>query len=180
MAARARILIFETHATSLDNEAGLASGWYDVELSATGVRQAAELGERYRDREVASVYCADLQRSRQTAEIAFANRGVPIIVDPRLRECDYGALTRDAASRIDQVRLDFVTDPFPGGESYERVTARVHEWLAEARRSPFAHPVLVIGHRATFYAFEHLLNGIPLRDAIAAPWRWQPGWHYQL
>lgn len=37
-------LIFETHATSLDNEAGLASGWFDAGLSTTGEHQAQMLG----------------------------------------------------------------------------------------------------------------------------------------
>src|SRR5690242_20877990 len=35
-------LIFEAHATSLDNEAGLASGWFDVDLSSTGEEQRSE------------------------------------------------------------------------------------------------------------------------------------------
>ena len=34
--AEKRRLVFETHATSLDNEAGLASGHADVELSPLG------------------------------------------------------------------------------------------------------------------------------------------------
>jgi len=42
-----RRLVFETHATSLDNEAGLASGHHDVALSPDGRRQAAELGRRH-------------------------------------------------------------------------------------------------------------------------------------
>jgi broad specificity phosphatase PhoE len=180
MSAPARSLIFETHATSLDNEAGLASGWFDIELSATGVSQAAALGERYRDTALSKVYCSDLRRAQRTGEIAFESRGIPIAIDRRLRECDYGALTRETASRVDQVRLDFVTDPFPGGESYEQVAGRVRAWLGEAATGPLEQPVLVIGHRAIFYALEHLLNGVPLRGVIAAPWRWQPGWRYQL
>jgi broad specificity phosphatase PhoE len=42
-----RTIWFETHATSLDNEAGLASGRFDADLSAAGVEQAVELGRRY-------------------------------------------------------------------------------------------------------------------------------------
>ena len=37
------VAVFETHATSLDNDAGLASGWFDVALSVTGEAQAREL-----------------------------------------------------------------------------------------------------------------------------------------
>jgi alpha-ribazole phosphatase/probable phosphoglycerate mutase len=40
--------------------------------------------------------------------------------------------------------------------------------------------VLIIGHRATFYALEHLLNGVPLPEAVASPWAWQPGWTFDL
>jgi broad specificity phosphatase PhoE len=37
-------IIFETHSTSLDNEAGIASGHNDVDLSEVGLRQAKGLG----------------------------------------------------------------------------------------------------------------------------------------
>lgn len=171
-------LIFETHATSLDNEARLASGWYDVDLSTTGETQARDMAERYRGTSVAAAFCSDLLRARRTAEIAFGSRGVAIRVDARLRECDYGSLTRAATSQVEAMRLQHVTTPFPDGESYEQATARVREWLADTSRSAGEEPIVVIGHRATFYALEHLLNRVPLRDVIAAPWQWQPGWQY--
>lgn len=171
-------LIFETHATSLDNEARLASGWYDVDLSTLGETQAREMGERYRGTSLAAVHCSDLLRARRTAEIAFGSRDVSIHVDARLRECDYGSLTRAATSGVEAMRLQHVTTPFPDGESYEQATARVREWLADISRSAGEDPIVVIGHRATFYALEHLLNAVPLRDVIAAPWQWQPGWRY--
>jgi broad specificity phosphatase PhoE len=41
-------IVFETHATSTDNEAGIATGWLAGELSEAGRRQAAELGQRRR------------------------------------------------------------------------------------------------------------------------------------
>jgi broad specificity phosphatase PhoE len=173
------IVIYETHATSLDNEAGLASGWYDVDLSEAGIRQAAELGARYSGVQLAAVYCSDLRRSRRTAEIAFAGREVTVVVDPRLRECHYGSLTRCPVAQIDAVRLDVIAVPFPEGESYEQATSRVRDWLDDARRAGGAGPVLVIGHRATHYALDHLIAGVPLRDAMAAPFRWQPGWRYE-
>ncbi len=172
------MLIFETHATSLDNEARLASGWYDVDLSPTGERQAEELGERRRDLHIDAVFCSDLLRARRTAEIAFGARGVSIIVDARLRECDYGDLTRAPVEVVEARRLFYVDEPFPNGESYEQSVARVRAWLADVRSVRREHPSLVIGHRATFYALEHLLNGRRLHDVIGSPWQWQPGWEY--
>lgn len=168
-------LHFETHSTSLDNEAGLASGHYDVALSETGRRQALEMGGRYRDHAPAGVYTSDLLRATESARLAFAGRGVPIHIDARLRECDYGDLTRHPAAGID--RLRFVEAPFPNGESYADVVKRVQRFLEELPRSG---EILVIGHRATWYAFEHLLCGRRLEEVIAAAWSWQPGWVYRL
>ncbi len=177
--ARPRVVVFETHATSLDNEAGLASGWFDVGLSPRGDQQARELGERRGRDAFAAVYCSDLTRAVRTAEIAFGERGVPIVRDARLRECDYGALTRHPAADIESMRASRIEEPFPGGESYQQCVARVSAWLAEARAAHPGGDVLVIGHRATFYALEHLLRGVPLEQAIAAPWCWRPGWTYR-
>ena len=64
-------IIFEAHGTTTDNEAKLASGWFDVALSALGETQAKELSERYKIEDFAAVFCSDLQRSYKTAEIAF-------------------------------------------------------------------------------------------------------------
>ena len=178
MAPRSRI-IFETHATSLDNEAGLASGWFDVDLSPAGEAQARALGERRRHDDLAAIFCSDLTRAVRTAGIAFGDRGLPIVRDARLRECDYGALTRQPAAALEP-RERYVDAPFPGGESLAQVVARVGAWLRDARAAHDGRTILAVGHRAPFYALEHLLRGVPLRDVVNAPWVWQPGWTYDV
>jgi broad specificity phosphatase PhoE len=173
-----RSIIFETHATSVDNEVGLASGWFDAPLSALGERQAHALGERRRPENFTAIVCSDLTRAVRTAEIAFRDSRLSIIQDPRLRECDYGTFTRRPTSEIDEQRALRVDVPFPDGESYRQVVARVADWL-EAWAPRFDDgPVLVIGHRATSYAFEYLLRRVPLNRVVSAPWAWQPGWTY--
>ncbi len=172
------VLLFETHATSLDNEAGLASGWYDVGLSTRGEEQARQLGERHRGDDLAAVFCSDLSRAIRTAEIAFQDRALPIVRDARLRECDYGTLTRRPAVEVEARRAAHVSTPFPEGESYQQAVERVSSWLAETASAYAGQAVLVVGHRATFYALEHLIQRVPLEEVINAPWRWQPGWTY--
>ena len=76
------------------------------------------------------------------------------------------------------MRASCIALPFPGGESYEQCVARVSAWLADARAAHPGRDVLVIGHRATFYALEHLLCGRAARPGDHAPWSWQPGWTY--
>jgi len=172
-------LVFETHATSLDNEAGLASGHVDVDLSPLGERQALALGVRYSSNPPARVLTSDLQRAWRTAELAFGGR-VPILRDARLRECDYGDLTRRPSASLDLVRLAAIDTPFTRGESYTQVTARVAASLEDLRGTWPGGWVLLIGHRATHYALDHLLRGWPLAAAMAVPFVWQPGWEYEL
>jgi broad specificity phosphatase PhoE len=173
------IILFETHSTSTDNEAGLASGWFDAALSARGELQARQLGDRHRHDHLAAAFCSDLARAFRTAEIAFSDRSVSIVREARLRECDYGALTRHPASEIDRIRALHVAAPFPGGESYQQVADRVASWLRDVTSAFAGQSVLVVGHRATFYALEHLIRRVPLLEAVAAPWAWQPGWTYR-
>lgn len=173
-------IIFESHATTLDNRDGLASGWFDVELSELGREQAVDLGRRYaNDAQIAVIFCSDLQRSFKTAEIAFGNKH-PIIRDPRLRECDYGTMTRAPKTEVDAWKERALTTPFPGGESYIDATNRMQSFLSELNAKYADQTVMIIGHRATQYALEHLINDVPLPQAVLSPWHWQPGWKYEL
>lgn len=173
-------VVYETHATSTDNEAGIATGWLGGELSATGRRQARELGERRRGTGLEAVFTSDLARAVQTAEIAFAGRDIPIRRDPRLRECNYGRLNGTAAAGIERQRLMRLDDPFPAGESYRDVVDRVSAFLTELRLEFEGRRVLLIGHAATRWALDHLLDGADLETLLRAPFDWQEGWTYHL
>lgn len=163
----ARIVIaFVTHATSLDNEAGIASGHVDVALSARGRLQALDLGVRLRPEQFAAVFCSDLRRSWETAELAFGASGIPIVRAPRLRECDYGNLTRHPVAEIARERARRVQEPFPNGESYAQAAIRVQAFLDDLHVAYAGRRVLVVGHQATQYGLEHWLNGIPLAHAL--------------
>lgn len=172
-------IIFESHGTTLDNEKGLSSGRFDVELSELGKRQAVELGERYRDNPPDIVYCSDLRRSYETARIAFP-KDMRIRKDARLAECDYGDFTGKLEDEVKQQRGSHVTVPFPYGESYVQCADRMKKFLRYVAKKYDGKKVLVIGHRATQYGLEHWIKGVPLKDAVTAPWQWQPGWIYDF
>ena len=61
-------IVYETHAISTDNEAGIATGWLPGRLSETGRTGARELGERRRDDGIAAIYVrTSSARSRRSA-----------------------------------------------------------------------------------------------------------------
>ena len=172
-------IIFEAHSTSLDNEAKLASGHNDVDLSDLGRKQSKELGERYADQSFDAIYCSDLCRSYETAQLAFGDK-YPIIKDVRLRECDYGEMTQQPTSIVNPEKANRITEPFPGGESYEQCCDRVRDCLEDIAKKYDGGKVMIIGHRATQYGIEHAVKGVLVYDAVTAPWQWQPGWKYEV
>lgn len=170
---------FEAHSTTTDNEAKLASGHNDVELSDLGIQQSHELGQRHACDSFDAIFCSDLQRSYKTAEIAFGNK-FPIITDSRLRECDYGDFTQKPKELVDAEKPRCVHTPFPGGESYDQCADRMKSFLRDLLASHDGKKVMILGHRATQYGLERWIAGLPLEDIVTAPWTWQPGWEYQL
>src|SRR6185437_1259411 len=141
-------LFYSPHMTSVDNEARRASGHADVPLSEAGRQRARELGQQYADVALDAVFASDLQRAAATAALAFAGRGVPIALDARLREYDYGEMTQHQVAEVEAEFLRRIAEPFPGGESLEMVVARVGAFLREVWGAYDAQSVVVIGHRA--------------------------------
>jgi broad specificity phosphatase PhoE len=171
---------FEPHATTPDNEAKRGSGWNDVDLSELGYRRAVELIDRCRSRELDAVFCSDLQRAVKTAIPTVNALHLPLYIDERLRECNYGDMEHAPNSFIDAERPNRIETPFPNGESYEQCMQRmsgVFDWL---RQDFDGQTILMIGHRATHYGVEHFGLGTSLEDCIAEHWEWQPGWLYRL
>lgn len=173
-------VVFETHATSTDNEEGIATGWNDGLLSATGRLQARELGARRRANGIDAVLSSDLRRAVETASIAFADTGIPVRFDRRLRECDYGSMNGMPRALLDAERVEHIDEPWPGGESWRQAAARVNGLLDELPRSFAGQRLVVIGHVVTRWALEHRVNGVSIESLAAEEFVWRPGWEYVL
>lgn len=173
-------VVFETHSTSTDNEAGIATGWNDGALSELGREQAKSLGERRRDDGIDQVLCSDLGRAVETAELAFGGTPIPVAYDARLRECNYGRLNGMPRSLLDAERSRHLDTPWPGGESWRGAVARVIGCLAALPGAYDGQRVLVIGHVATRWALDHHVNGTPLERLVAEDFAWRQGWEYRL
>ena len=175
-------IVYATHATSTDNVAAIASGHADPDLAPLGVEQCTERAGLWADRHFDVVVASDLLRSRRTVALAFEGSDTPVRIDPRLRECDYGDLNGAPKSEVDAIRATRVTQPYPGGESYEDVAVRTRAMLDDLAREYPRGTVLLIGHHAQRAALPYLADGVPLQEAlmqtIESDW-WQPEWEYR-
>jgi broad specificity phosphatase PhoE len=173
-------IVFETHAISTDNEAGIATGWLEGQLSEEGRRLARRLGERRLGEWIDTVYTSDLGRAIETAELAFGDSGIPIRRDARLRECNYGLLNGGPVFEVERDRIKRIDEPFPGGESYRQTVDRMRSFLGDIALEHGSGRIVVIGHSATRWALDHLLKGVPLEVLVGTSFEWQEGWLYEL
>lgn len=173
-------IVFETHSTTEDNEAGRATGWLPGRLSATGRTQATELGARRRHDGIDVVFTSDLARAVETAELAFAGSGLPVLHDWRLRECDYGDRNGMPAAEMHLRRHEHVDVPYPGGESWRAATERVGWFVRDLLARWDGARVVVIGHIATRWGLARWVDGLALEDLVSAEFAWQPGWEHRL
>lgn len=173
-------IVYETHSITTDNEAGIATGWLPGELSEAGRDEARRLGERRRGDGIDAVFCSDLARAVDTARIAFADTGIPIHLDARLRECDYGSRNGQPVDRVAALKRECIDQPFPGGQSYRQVVDQTRSLLRDLAAGWDGRRVVLIAHSANRYALDHLLRGEPLEDLVTAPFDWQEGWYYRL
>jgi 2,3-bisphosphoglycerate-dependent phosphoglycerate mutase len=114
-------------------------GHTDVPLNTRGREQAAALAEQLAgDGRVDAVYSSDLSRARDTAQAVAQRLGLPVVVDPDLREIDVGSREGLTGDEVGERPWD--------GEPHEAHGERV---LRAVHRIAAAHPagrVLVVAH----------------------------------
>jgi broad specificity phosphatase PhoE len=145
----------------------------DVELSGTGRDQAAALGRRLADldpaRRPTAVLSSPFTRARDTARLAAEQLGLPVRLDERLRERDFGAFDGMTGAGIraefpDEARRRALLGKFyyrpPGGESWADVALRVRSLLATEALPLDGERVLVVAHQAVLMVFRYVLEGL--------------------
>jgi alpha-ribazole phosphatase len=128
-------------------------GQLDLPLNAEGLRQAGELADALGDTPVSAVFCSDLQRSSDMAQIIAMPHQVPCIRWRELREISLG---RWEGMSFDEVRSlyadefqargrDIVHYRPPGGESFLECSFRVIPAFYEILNSTHGN-ILIVGH----------------------------------
>ncbi len=177
-------ITYFVHGTTIDNEKEISSGWSDVALSELGVKQSIELKEKTKNKKFDVVFCSDLKRAHDSAMLAW--KGVyEIILDARLRECNYGTLNGAPSAIVEPMQeRECITNKFPNGESYQDVKVRISDFLEFLKKNYDGKSVALVAHKAPQLALDVLLKNKTWEQALREDWRktksWQPGWEYIL
>lgn len=175
-------ITYFVHGTTTDNERGLATGWLPGKLSAKGLDDAAQLGRVVADMQFDAIIVSDLKRAIETAAIAF--KGHDFTTDDRLREANYGRYNGQPSADFKAALESYIDTPFPDGESYLDVEARLRSLCDELRQKYDSKHVALVAHQGPQLALDVICKGKTWPQAIAEDWRkthaYQDGWKYTL
>ena len=145
----------------------LAGRLRGVHLNEQGRQQAAALGHRLSNIELAAIYTSPLERARETAAALARNR-VPVFVASDLNEVDFGEWTGLSFGELNR-RKEWIafnqsrsTAPIPGGEWMVDVQSRACRALKEIHEAHPTDHVAIISHADVLRALVAKLIETPL------------------
>ncbi|MFF6897537.1 bifunctional RNase H/acid phosphatase [Streptomyces hydrogenans] len=171
MAAPATFVLLRHGETALTPEKRFSgSGGSDPELSEAGHRQAAAVADALAARgTIRHIVSSPLTRCRQTAETVAARLGLDVVIEPGLRETDFGAWE---GLTFGEVRERYPEDmdawlasakaaPTGGGESFTAVARRVAAARDRLTTAHAGRTVLLVSHVTPIKTLVRLALGAP-------------------
>lgn len=144
------------------------TGDHGGSLTRRGREQARALGESLRDRRVAQIWCSDMSRAVQTAEIAASVLGVAVRVRPALREFAVGGFAGEPFTDelFEPVWSAWMRGDLsagcPGAESGAEVVRRATPVFDELADQFRGETVLVVSHGGTMcLTLPRLARNVP-------------------
>jgi 2,3-bisphosphoglycerate-dependent phosphoglycerate mutase len=163
-------LLLVRHGETDWNAAGRLQGHTDRPLSDYGREQARRLAEELAGEKFDAIYASDLARARETAEIVGAQLNLPVVLEPDLREKNWG--TWEGLTSTERLEIELVA------ESTEEHQRRMLDALGQIAAKHPRGRVLVVTHGGSMRRVqtEALGFAMPVVENCGV-WvcRWQDG-----
>ncbi|MBQ8580017.1 MAG: histidine phosphatase family protein [Oscillospiraceae bacterium] len=140
-------LFVARHGQTTWNAQDRVLGRTDLPLTEEGLRQAFVLAQKTAELQLDMIITSPMLRARQTAAAVGETTGLPVQVDQRLIEQDYGIF--EGVSRFDEGFLankrQFAVR-YPGGESMMDVAYRTYSLIEELKQKYPDKNILLVCH----------------------------------
>ena len=141
-------------------------------LNDTGYAQAQTIHEQLKGIEISAIYSSDLLRARQTADLVSEPLGLPVTLEPRLREINLGVWEGMPSDEIEakypQELAERARNPFntraPDGESPREVAGRVLSVVNEIASKHPNESILIVAHGISLAVIICHSEGFPTED----------------
>ena len=147
-------IILVRHGETKWNVGEVFRGRVDIELNATGIKQAEKLAEYLGNRRLKSIYSSPLRRALKTAEIIARHHKIEAAIAPGLIDFNYGQWQglshREVKDKYKELYGEWVNHPerikMPDGESLENVRQRAMAVVTEIITG-YNGTVVLVSHR---------------------------------
>ena len=143
-------------------------GLPDPCLTAQGEQQARDAAARLRQEGLRRLITSPYRRTLQTASIVARELGLPITIDPLVRErcafsCDQGSSPEELKHLWPELDFNGLEELWWGGmiESWNSLEARCAAFCAKLMAMPDRHELAIVSH----WGFIRGLTGIELQNA---------------
>jgi uncharacterized phosphatase len=168
-----RVYLLRHGETEWNHDGNRYSGRTDLDLSATGKRQAEWVSEYLQGIPFKAAYASTLKRARDTAEMIARRHGIPVQTDERITEVDFGEW--EGKTRAEFTKFDpeswrlWCQDPTAfkagrTGETAQAVFERGKSFFAELVQKHPDETVLVVAHSSFNRIYLAGMLGMPLRN----------------
>ncbi len=142
-------LYFTRHGQTIWNVENKICGATDIALTDLGHRQAIELGKKIAASQdpIDEILCSPLCRAADTARHISEETGIPMRIEERLREQNFGRFEATARNGEDfqQAKRCFINH-FDTGESMFQMAQRIYNLLDEIKNDPDDKTYLLVAH----------------------------------
>ncbi len=144
-----KYVYFTRHGRTVWNEENKICGATDSPLTELGIEQAKELGEKILSEgiHIDEIISSPLSRAYDTAKIVGEITGIPVRIEERLVEQNFGKWEGTPRNGMDfQAAKQHFVDSYEGGESMLKLAQRIYNILDEIKNDPSDKVYLLAAH----------------------------------
>ena len=145
-------------------------GWKNIPLDATGRQQARKIGKFLKNQGVEELYSSDLNRAKQTAEIAGSQLGLDPKTDDSYRPWNLGELAGHSSDEAVPKLKGYMDSPdegVPGGESFNDFKDRFIPALEKLlKRADTGRTIALVTHSRNIELAQGWIGGRGPRKSV--------------
>lgn len=153
-------IILARHGETEYNRLKKITGQLDIPLNNDGIEQAMMLSIELKDVYLDAIFSSPLKRCRQTvSEIKKFHKGVPLIFDERLKECNAGVMEGKSTTKMHEYSDTFTPK---GGESYFELKKRIYDFIDQQIIESSCNRILIVSHGGPIKVFRSYFENTSL------------------
>jgi broad specificity phosphatase PhoE len=138
-------------------------------LTQKGIKKIKNVAKELKNKNINLIFTSPLQRTKETAEIVGKFLGLPLKIEKRLRELEFGIFNGKSEEEFVgyfSSKKERLKEKTPKGESYVDVRERVFEFFKEINKKYKGKNILIVSHQAPLLLLLGEINGAPIIQSM--------------